>query len=70
MQKAPRGPAATVAAEVGIPREALIRAVQAHRVIGERDERGWMIDRSSAAEFARQREASKADTSALAGAAT
>jgi hypothetical protein len=48
------GPAATVAAEVLVNRERLIRAVQSGRVHGKRDERGWLVSRSSAARFARE----------------
>jgi hypothetical protein len=48
------GPAATVAAEVLVNRERLIRAVQNGRVHGKRDERGWLVSRSSAARFARE----------------
>ena len=48
------GPATLVAAEVQISRERLVRAVQAGHVHGERDERGWMVSRSSAKAFAQK----------------
>jgi hypothetical protein len=54
MSTADLGPAATVAAEVLVNRERLIRAVQNGRVHGKRDERGWLVSRSSAAKFAQE----------------
>lgn len=63
------GPATIVAFENEISREALVRAVQAGRVRGQRDERGWLVSRRSATEFVRQRQESKADIGTRAGAA-
>jgi hypothetical protein len=52
-------PAAIVAFENSITRESLVRAVQAGRVRGRRDERGWLVSRGSAAEFAKWRQPPK-----------
>jgi hypothetical protein len=54
MEKGDLGPAPIVAVEVGISRERLIRGAQSGRVVGLRDERGWLISRQSAKAFAEE----------------